>query len=120
MSFQELCEISVSGIEVDRDLYFTPKKAIEVAKISIFQLQDITKALAALRDGIREADEIKPWRDIVDMMLEYHVDNLNRIMKDLSKTFDGLEYEPVRISSHTLLRKRAPHGFVGEPLSAEA
>jgi len=32
-SFQELCEISVGGVQVDRDLNFTPKKAIEVEKI---------------------------------------------------------------------------------------
>jgi len=32
-SFPELCEISVGGIEIDRDLHFTPKKAIEIEKI---------------------------------------------------------------------------------------
>ncbi len=34
ISFRELCEIEVGGfLEVDRDLYFTPKKAKEVERI---------------------------------------------------------------------------------------
>ena len=32
-SLQELCELKVSFLEVDRDLYFTPKKATEIEKI---------------------------------------------------------------------------------------
>ena len=33
ISFKELCELRVSFLEVDRDLHFTPCKAIEVEKI---------------------------------------------------------------------------------------
>jgi hypothetical protein len=32
-SFEELCGLKVKFIEVDRDLYFTPKKAVEIEKI---------------------------------------------------------------------------------------
>jgi hypothetical protein len=32
-SMQELCELKIECFEVDRDLYFTPKKAIEIEKI---------------------------------------------------------------------------------------
>ena len=32
-SMQELCEVKVKFIEVDRDIYFAPKKAIEIEKI---------------------------------------------------------------------------------------
>jgi len=32
-SLQELCELKVKFLEVDRDLYFTPCKAIEIEKI---------------------------------------------------------------------------------------
>ena len=33
ISFKELCDLSVKGIEVDRDLYFEPTKAKNVEKI---------------------------------------------------------------------------------------
>ena len=34
-SLKELCELKVKFLEVDRDLYFTPKKAAEIEKIRI-------------------------------------------------------------------------------------
>ncbi len=32
-SLQELCDLKISFLEVDRDLHFTPRKAIEIEKI---------------------------------------------------------------------------------------
>jgi len=32
-SMQELCEVKVKFIEIDRDIYFAPKKTIEIEKI---------------------------------------------------------------------------------------
>ena len=34
-SLKELCEVKVKFLEVDRDLNFTPKKAVEIEKIRI-------------------------------------------------------------------------------------
>ena len=35
--FNKLCAINIGGIEIDRDLHFTPKKAMEVEKIRMAQ-----------------------------------------------------------------------------------
>ena len=83
-----------------------PKLPRDIIIDEFFQIQRVAHALKVVRDGIRNAetaDELETWQDITDMMLEFHIQNLNDVMESLADSFEGIEYEPVVQSRGSLL-----------------
>jgi len=72
----------------------------------VCEIQRTAHALEILLEGFREAGfiyELETWRDIADMTLEFHIENLNQTTEGLTKVLGGDSHNPVIPSGDSLL-----------------